>query len=48
MQDNYINNLNTEGQEDAVIGFLNEQGFEAQVHPDLCGLNRVVHAWRRK
>lgn len=35
------------GQEDDVIALLNEQGFEAQAHADLCGINRVVHAWRR-
>jgi len=35
------------GQEDDVIALLNEQGFEAQAYADLCGINRVVHAWRR-
>ena len=35
------------GQEADVIGFLNECGFEAQAHRDLCGINRVIHAWRK-
>lgn len=37
-----------QGQENDVISLLNEQGFEAQAHADLCGINRVVHAWRKK
>lgn len=34
------------GQETSVVALLNEQGFEAQVHMDLCGINRVVNARR--
>ena len=35
------------GQEADVIGFLTERGFEARAHRDLCGINRVIHAWRK-
>ena len=35
------------GQEDDVIALLNERGFEARAHRDLCGINRVIHARRK-
>jgi len=35
------------GQEEAVMGFLRNAGFQAEAHKDLCGINRVVRAWRQ-
>ncbi len=34
------------GQEEAVMHFLREKGFQAEAHKDLCGINRVIRAWR--
>lgn len=36
------------GQEEDVMRFLREQGFQAEAHKDLCGINRVIRALRRK
>jgi len=36
------------GQEADVMRLLREQGFESAAHRDLCGINRVIHAWRAK
>jgi len=34
------------GQEEAVMRFLREKGFQAEAHKDLCGIDRVIRAWR--
>ncbi len=34
------------GQEEDVMRLLREQGFHAEAHKDLCGIDRVVRAWR--
>lgn len=34
------------GQEEDVMRFLREQGFLAEAHKDLCGIERVIRAWR--
>ncbi len=34
------------GQEADVIRLLNDQGFSAEAHKDLCGIDRVIRAWR--
>ena len=34
------------GQEADVMRFLREQGFKAEAHKDLCGIERVIRAWR--
>lgn len=34
------------GQEKDVIALLNAQGFMAAAHKDLCGIDRVIRAWR--
>ncbi len=34
------------GQEEDVMRLLNERGFCAEAHKDLCGVDRVIRAWR--
>ena len=34
------------GQEKDVMALLNERGFRAEAHKDLCGIDRVIRAWR--
>ena len=34
------------GQEEDVMGLLKKQGFLTEAHKDLCGIDRVIRAWR--